>query len=143
MSIGAAIAFVVGTAIQVDANKASQRAQKRRAQTTSAAQKNADSAALREQARETRRQQARILQVSENLGTSGSSKEIGAVQSAQQQQATGFATVSAQQLASAGISRENQKIADANFKASIGQAVQQAGSSAFSQTGGFDNLFKG
>lgn len=141
MSIAAAVAFVVGTAIQVDANKASQRASKRRAQTEAAAQQNADRAALRSQAREARKQRARVLQASENLGTSGSSRDTGAIADLTQQQAQSFANVSAQQLAAAGISRETQKIADANVKAAYGQALQQAGSSAFNQAGGFNALF--
>lgn len=141
MSIAAAIAFVAGTAIQVDSNKAAQRASKRASDTSSAAQKNADRAALRTQAREARREKARILQTSENLGTSGSSKEIGASGAIGNQVATSFANVGAQQLASAGISRETQKISDANTKAGYGAALAQAGSFAFGKSGGFDNLF--
>lgn len=141
MSIAAAVAFVAGVAIQVDANKASQRASKRRSQISTASQQNADRAALREQAREARKQRARVLQASENLGSSGASREAGAISSLTQQQAQSFANVSAQQLAAAGISTENQKIADANTKAAYGQTLQQVGSSAFGQTGGFNSLF--
>lgn len=142
MSIAAAVAFVVGTAIQVDANKSAQRASKRRAATEAAAQANSDRAALRQQAREARKQRAQIIQVSENLGTGGSSRETGAVADLTQQQAASYANVSAQQLAVAGINKESNKIAKANTQAQYGQALQQAGASAFGQTGGFDNLFK-
>ncbi len=141
MSVAAAIAFVVGTAITVDANKASQRASKRRAETVSASQKNADAAALRQQARETRKERARVLQASQNLGTVGSSKEAGAIADISGQQAASFSNVSAQQLASAGISAESQKMADANTRAGYGQVISKAGAFAFSETGGFDSLF--
>tara|TARA_B100001063_G_scaffold227047_1_gene237121 strand:+ start:1345 stop:1797 length:453 start_codon:yes stop_codon:yes gene_type:complete len=141
MSIAAAVAFVAGTAISVDANKASQRAQKRAADTTSAAQRNQDAAALRQQAREARRERARIQQVSENLGTSGSSKEIGAVGAIGNQLATSFANVSAQQITESAISKENSKMADAQIQGMYGQAIASTGMQAFSQTGGFDKLF--
>lgn len=141
MSIAAAVAFIGGTAISVDANKASQRAQKRAADTTSAAQRNQDASALRQQAREARRERARIQQVSQNLGTSGSSKEIGAVGAISNQIATSFANVSAQQITANAVSKENQKMASAQTLGMYGQIVSQVGSAAFSQTGGFDNLF--
>ncbi len=141
MSIAAAVAFVAGTAISVDANKASQRAQKRAADTTSAAQHNQDAAALRQQAREARRERARIQQVSDNLGTSGSSKEIGATGAISNQIATSFANVSAQQITANAVSKENQKMASAQTLGMYGQIVSQVGMAAFSQTGGFDNLF--
>lgn len=141
MSVVAAVAFVAGTAISVDANKASQRAQKRAGEISSAAQQNEDRAALRAQAREARRERARILQTSENLGTSGSSKEIGASGSIGNQVATSFANVGAQQLAAAGITQQNNKAASANLKSSYGQVLSSVGQTAFAATGGFDNLF--
>lgn len=141
MSIAAAVAFVAGTAITIDANKASQRASKRAAETKTASQKNADAAALRQQAREARRERAKIVQISENLGTSGSSGEIGATGSISGQVASSFANVSSQQMAAAGITAEQNKAADANLKAGYGQVLSSVGSQAFSATGGFDKLF--
>lgn len=141
MSIAAAIAFVAGTAISVDANKASQRAQKRASAISNAAQKNAGRAALRTQAREARRERARILQTSENLGTGGSSKEIGASGAIGNQVASSFANVGAQQLAASGITQQNNKAASANLTAGYGQVISNVGQTAFAATGGFDNLF--
>lgn len=141
MSIAAAVAFVAGTAIQVDANKASQRASKRQRETTAASQKNQDAAALRQKVREQRIKQAQIAQASEGLGVSGSSMQTGATSSLAQQTAGSFANVSAQQMTVAGINRESDKIASAQTRAGYGKIVSDVGSFAFSQMGGFDALF--
>lgn len=108
-----------------------------------ASQQNEDAARLRQQAREARRQRATILQASENLGTSGSSKEIGALSTVSQQQSQNFARVGAQQATAAGVSLENQRISAAQRQQATGRLMQDVGTLIIQQSGGLEQLFTG
>lgn len=143
MSTAAAIAIVVGTAFSIDASKKSARASKERGKVVSAAQQNEDAAALRNQARQARIKRAKIAQTSENTGSGGSSRELGSISSLTTQVNANQARLSGQQNTAGAITGLNEDIADAQVQGAIGSSISSLGSSAFSATGGFDNLFKG
>jgi hypothetical protein len=141
MSIASAIIAVVGIGVSAKGQSDARREQKEGRAVQSAAQLNEDIAAQRRSAREERIKRAQILQAAEGTGASGSSKQVGAISSLTQQAAANISRQGGQQLASEGISKVNQNIADAQTLQAFGGALKQVGGSAFKATGGFDNLF--
>lgn len=143
MSTAAAVAIVVGTAVSIDATRDAAKASKERNKVQTASQKAQDSAALRQQARQERIRRAKILQAGENTGSGASSREVGSIAALQTQVAANVGRVEGQQKTAEGIGKLNQDIADSQVQKGLGQGIKSIGSSAFSTTGGFDNLFKG
>lgn len=143
MSTAAAVAIVVGTAVSIDATRDAAKASKERNKVQTASQKAQDSASLRQQARQERIRRAKILQAGENTGTSGSGREVGSIAALRTQVSANEARVAGQQNTAEGIGELNQDIADSQVQQALGQGIKSIGSSAFSATGGFDNLFKG
>jgi len=143
MSTAAAVAIVAGTAVSIDASNKASSAAKEKGRVMSASQRIEDAATMRKQAREARIQRARIAQASENIGTGGSSQELGAQSSLSSQVGANTARIGGQQLVAEGITSLNKDIASAQTQGAIGQGISSLGSTAFSATGGFDNLFGG
>tara|TARA_R110000823_G_C15952958_1_gene502551 strand:- start:30164 stop:30595 length:432 start_codon:yes stop_codon:yes gene_type:complete len=141
MSTVAAIAVVAGAAIQYDASRTQAAAQEERGRVQSASQKVKDRSNLRQQAREARVQRARIQQQAEATGTSGSSKEGGALGSLSTQLSASQGSVAGQANTANVVTGLNSDIASAQKQAALGSLVQSAGSYGFEKTGGFDNLF--
>tara|TARA_R110000851_G_scaffold165758_1_gene310815 strand:- start:356 stop:787 length:432 start_codon:yes stop_codon:yes gene_type:complete len=142
MSTAAAIAFVAGTAISLKGTADAASASKERGKIQTASQRNEDVSRNRQAARQARIKRAQIEQAAEGLGTSASSSTGGAVGSLSTQVSENKARLEGQQLTAQAISKQNQNVSDAQVTQAFGGAVSSVASSAFSATGGFDNLFK-
>jgi len=142
MAITSAIVAVTGIAISAEAASKARKATKERGEVQSAEQRNRDAAALRQQAREERIKRARILQASEEAGTGGASREIGAVSALRTQVSANVGRIAGGQRTAAGISDLNQDIASAQAQQQLGAGLTSVGQFAFSEFDGFDNLFK-
>lgn len=134
---------VVGIKKKREAGKEMVAAQKEVNEIQTASQKNQDKANLRQQAREARIARARVAQASENLGTSGGSREIAALSSVSQQQSQSAARVGTQQKTAAGISIQNQRIADAQGKINQAQSIQELGNLIQNTSESFAGMFGG
>lgn len=141
MSIVAALTAVVGLGISVSASAEQAGLTKEAGKITTASQKIEDAANIRRQAREARIQRARILQAAEESG--GGSRESGAISSLSTQLSEQKGRVAGQQATAETLSGINTGIAKAGVTKSLGGVVKAVGSFAFTESGGFDNLFKG
>lgn len=139
----AAAAFVVGTAVSVSANRKSAAAQKEQGKVQGASQKIEDASRLRKQAREARVTRARVLAQSEATGSSGSSREGGALASLGTQLNANIGRVAGQAQTADALTGLNSDIANAQVQAAVGSTISSIGMTGFQGQGGFDNLFKG
>lgn len=139
----AAAAFVVGTAISVDASRKSAKVQEEQGKVQGASQKIEDASRLRKQAREARVQRSRILAQSEATGSGGSSREGGALASLGTQLDANKGRVAGQAKTADIMTGLNADLAGAQVQGAVGGVVAGIGMSGFQAQGGFDNLFKG
>lgn len=116
---------VIGTstAVNVAGQYQQYKGQKKAGEINEAQGKIEDQSRVRQQAREMRRRQAQILQASENLGSVGSSREVGGIANLQQQASANLARMAGQQKAIQGLSKANQDIASGQLTSALGQAV--------------------
>ena len=142
MSVGAAVAFVVGTGLAIKGQKDTAKARKEQGAVKSASQRNEDVSRGRQAARQARIKQAQIAQAAESLGTSASSSTGSAVGSLTTQVNENKARLEGQQLTAQALSRQSQKAADGQVTQTLGQGIANVGAQAFDKSGGFDNLFK-
>jgi hypothetical protein len=142
MSTGAAIAFIVGTAVQLKGQREAAEARKEQGKIKTASQRNEDVSRARQDARQARIKKAQIEQSAENLGTSDSSTTSTAIGSLSTQVSENKARLEGQQLTAQALSKQSQNAADAQVTQTLGSGIASTASSAFSQSGGFDNLFK-
>lgn len=142
MAVTAAVAAVVGTTASVVGQAKSASAQREAGRISSAQQRIEDRNTRREQARQERIRRAQILQSGEALGTTGSSTESGAISSLSTQVSANSARLEGQSTAAQAITAQNQNAANAQVVGTLGRGVQTLGSQAFSEAGGFDELFK-
>lgn len=142
MATAAAVAVVVGTGVSVAGQAKAASAQREAGRVSAASQKVEDASRLRQQARQARIQRARIAAAAEASGAGESSAEFGAISALQTQVASNVARVSGQQKTTEALTRLSGDVAQGRTTQALGQAITSVGSFAFSQTGGFDNLFK-
>ena len=142
MSTAAAVAFIAGTAISIKGTADAASARKEQGKIQTASQRNEDVSRGRKAARQARIKRAQIEQAAEGLGTTGSSSTANAVGSLSTQVSENKARLEGQQLTAQAISRQSQKASDAQVTQALGSGISSVASSAFSATGGFDNLFK-
>ena len=140
MSTVAAVAVVVGAAASIGSAVVSAKAQDKARDLKTASQRIEDASRIRKQAREARVRRSKILASAEATG--GGSRESGAVSSLSTQLSANVGRVAGQQKTAEALGGINQDIANAQVVGAAGSALQSVGSSAFSATGGFDNLFK-
>ena len=88
---------------------------------------------MEQRRQEVRKQRIRVAQIEQsaaNTGVAGSSGEFGSVSGLQTSTASNLANISMNSLSAAGISRQNQRSADAQMKGQIWGSVAQIGGMA-------------
>lgn len=142
-AVGAA-ATAYGTTEQRKAAKKRASAEKESQAVISAQQKQEQAEQRRQAIREQRIRQAQIEQSAANVGSSGSSGELGAISGTQTVTGSNIAFGQSTALAAQGVTRQNQIAADASLEGQIAGGIAGLGSSAIGlgmQMGAGEGLF--
>lgn len=128
-AVGAASA-TYGTIEARKAGKKQAGAQKEASEISAAQQKQAEMEQRREQVRQQRIRVAQVEQSASNAGAGGSSGELGAVSGVNTITGSNIAFGQSTTLAAQGISKQNQRAADAGLSSQINQGIAGIGFSA-------------